>query len=308
MAADAAVSPARVPNEVQPQAPESTTVNDAKFFKDLTRLRELRSFLIQEAVRLGNPGALDFGELNVLQCAPHGRAPTKREWSSLESRSQVLFGCITEPVRRRFLFGQIPMWVVVLPLVLMLGAMLALMTAVLVAARVFGGSEWHFYELAKFTLPIYMIWLMLLGALGSMAFVGMNALSVQQDITFDVTNRKLMVLRITLGALFGVILTLPFGFDSFTEFIGRTLFHGTIVGDPARQTTVWTQATYLLLPFILGFSTPLVITVLNRLVDSVQAFFGRASVSEPIERKSGQPEPQIEPAAQPFPANALSKT
>jgi hypothetical protein len=31
----------------------------------------------------------------------------------------------------------------------------------------------------------------------------------------------------------------------------------------------------LLLPFIVGFSTSLVVVIMNRLVDGVQAFFGR---------------------------------
>src|SRR5215510_4179294 len=67
-------------------------------------------------------------------------------------------------------------------------------------------------------LPFYLSWLMSIGAIGSVAFIGMNALSVQQDITFDLTNTRLMLLRITLGALFGLVLTLPFGFDSFVQF------------------------------------------------------------------------------------------
>ena len=32
-------------------------------------------------------------------------------------------------------------------------------------------------------LPFYLVWLMSLGASGSIAFIGMNALSVQQDVT-----------------------------------------------------------------------------------------------------------------------------
>jgi hypothetical protein len=55
-----------------------------------------------------------------------------------------------------------------------------------------------------------------MGAIGSVAFIGMNALSVQQDVTFDLNNDRLMVLRIVLGALFGIVLTLPFGFTQFS--------------------------------------------------------------------------------------------
>jgi hypothetical protein len=38
-------------------------------------------------------------------------------------------------------------------------------------------------------------------------------------------------------------------------------------------------AIFLLLPFVLGFSTSLVIMILNRLVGGVQAFFGKTEMS-----------------------------
>jgi uncharacterized BrkB/YihY/UPF0761 family membrane protein len=108
----------------------------------------------------------------------------------------------------------------------------------------------------------------------------MNALSVQHDITFDITNRRLMLLRITLGALFGLVLTLPFGFVGFMQFIINSLGQSLPAEIPA-PTTFWAKATLLLLPFVLGFSTTLVITIMNRLVESVQAFFGKTGASEP---------------------------
>ena len=47
----------------------------------------------------------------------------------------------------------------------------------------------------------------------------------------------------------------------------------TVVSTEATPLT--TQAMLLLLPFVLGFSTTLVIMVLNQLVEGVQAIFGR---------------------------------
>jgi hypothetical protein len=46
-------------------------------------------------------------------------------------------------------------------------------------------------------LPFYLLWLMSLGATGAVAFIGTNVLSVQEDATFDLTNTRLMALRIT---------------------------------------------------------------------------------------------------------------
>jgi hypothetical protein len=250
----------------------AVSVNDEHFIRDLKRLKELRSFLIQEAINVnpGDSGVLSFGRLNLLQHSDKGRAPTQEEWSAVEFHTQTLFRQLTEPLRRRFILGEIPSWVSILPILLALAALAALVGAVL------------FHHMgARVSLPFYLVWLMCLGAIGSVAFIGMNALSLQQDITFDLTNRRLMVLRIALGALFGLVLTLPFGFQGFVEFIAgisRTA-PGSDSALPQEKITVTTQALLLLLPFILGFSTSLVIMILNRLVDAVQSFFGKSGAS-----------------------------
>jgi hypothetical protein len=164
----------------------------------------------------------------------------------------------------------------VLPLAFAAVALLALIGAV-----VYPGLKGYDPDhLGKDVLPFYLFWLISLGAIGSVAFIGMNALSVQQDITFDLGNKRLMLLRIVLGAMFGLVLSLPFGFQSFIDFVGSIFLVGAHRAAPSGLPTVTKQAILLLLPFILGFSTSLVITILNRLVDAVQAFFGGSSTNK----------------------------
>jgi hypothetical protein len=204
-----------------------------------------------------------------LQYSPEGRPPTQEEWAEVELHTQTLFRLLNDPLRKRFMLGQIPMWMATLALILAVIAVAALIGSA-VTFHLTSGSA----TVGIDTLPCYLIWLTSLGALGSVAYIGMNALSVQEDITFDPTNRRLMVLRITLGALFGLVLTLPFGFAQFIEFI-RFILNGPPEGG-ADSGKLTVQAALLLLPFILGFSTSLVIMILNRLVDAVQAFFGKS--------------------------------
>jgi hypothetical protein len=52
----------------------------------------------------------------------------------------------------------------------------------------------------------------------------------------------------------------------------RNIVAGKLDGDVQLSS----QAIMLLLPFVLGFSTSLVIMILNRLLDAVQAFFGKS--------------------------------
>ncbi len=278
-----------------PVAPvNGNKINDQCFINDLQRLKDLRTFLIQEAICIGPEPAgaatLSFGKLDGLQFDLNGRPPTAEEWTQVENHSQALFRALNEPVRRRFMLGEIPSFATKLPLYLAFVALFAL-----IGAAILPEALEHLYNVPSHAtaLPFYMIWLMSLGAIGSVAFIGMNALSVQQDITFDLTNHRLMFLRIALGSLFGLVLTLPFGFAEFTHFLEDITQRGKPIamGSPS-------QAVLLLLPFLLGFSTSLVILILNRMVDGVQSFFGKIGTGE---RGTGSSQP-TGPSGRPGPA------
>ena len=279
---------------------DADLINDYPFMRDLKRLKELRSFLIQEAIGVSpqDTKPLSFGKLNSLRYDVTGRAPTQEEWAEVESQTQTLFRLLTDPLRRKFILGEIPSWIWGLPIALALIALAALIAAIVVQDTGLFGIK----SIGASTLPFYLVWLMSLGAIGSVAFIGMNALSVQQDITFDLSNRRLMILRIVLGALFGLVLTLPFGFEEFMKFVVGINRGGLVGGQevPAQKISgVTTQAMLLLLPFILGFSTSLVIMILNRLVDAVQAFFGRTGATERSQTIAPptQPPPQTKTAS-----------
>lgn len=265
----------------------STAISDARFIKDLDRLKDLRSFLLQEAITPKESAALSLGDLNLLQLnVVNGRAPTLEEWSELETRTQTLFGLLDDPQRRRFLVGEIPQWVSKLPIWLALLAIIALTAAIVVPWQ-----DVHWLQTINSgarILPFYLIWLLSLGAVGSIAFIGMNALSVQHDVTFDLGNRTLLLLRIALGALFGLVLTLPFGFTGFADFAHDIVMYDPANSSPARlASNLLSRATLLLLPFILGFSTSLVIVILNKLMDGAQALFGGNGKREGQESSTG---------------------
>ena len=256
----------------------SVCICDEKFLNDLGRLKRLRDFFLQEAIEIPPEEScfLSFGELNLLRPGPNGRRPTEAEWTDLEDRTQVLFGRLTYSLRHRFLLGEIPSWITTLSMAMALLALLALMGAIFIPFE----FQMETMRARVLALPFYLVWLMSLGAIGSIAFVGMNALSVQQDVTFDLGNHRLMALRISLGALFGLVLALPFGFNDFIQFLSGIIQGKQETTAGASDSHVLTiRALMLLLPFVLGFSTPLVIMILNRLIDSIQAFFGRTSAN-----------------------------
>jgi hypothetical protein len=300
-------------SEETSQSNTSTWITDRRFMGELDRLKALRNFVIQEGIALDpdQPNVLGFGDLNMLQATGvlfrlRGRAATRGEWDQLEHQTEAIYRLMDEKRRRKFTLGTVPWWIAWTPAI---GAILAatLLVMAIIAVGFSIQTDDARAAIAAIALLCYSAWLMVLGAVGSAAFIGMNVLSVQEDVTFDLTNRRLMVMRIVLGALFALILTLPFGFAGFVEFCKEITKFGSAGDAVAPDTNVLSkQAVLLLLPFILGFSTSLVIMILNQLIEGVQAFFGRkspdrqASTAAQAAGFAPPPSPTATPTSAPF--------
>jgi hypothetical protein len=243
--------------------PDPNAIGDLRFTQQVATLIALKAFLLNEGIRIRAEDAelFSFGTLNQLRYSDGARLPTLDEWGMVDERLQKLLGYLDDDLRRRFQLRQTANLIAVVPVLLMIIALLSLLSGTLTTDR-------------NLLLALYFLWTALLGALGSIAFHSMNALSIQTDATFDLTNHSLLAVRIVLGSLFGVVLSIPFGFDSFVTFC-ETIGRGAAQAGQNTWVSYGIQATLLLLPFILGFSTSLVILILNRLVESVSVFFGQ---------------------------------
>ena len=76
-------------------------IADYEFIRNLQRLRQLRSFFVQEAVPAAQDGsdALSLGELNLLRFGESGRVPTPEEWSRVEPKLARAHTCRTSCMR-----------------------------------------------------------------------------------------------------------------------------------------------------------------------------------------------------------------
>jgi hypothetical protein len=243
------------------------TVSDVEFSRLLEQLRSIRQFLWQQSVPIES--IKSFGTLNNLAYHPGGRLPSDKEWLLLEQQAQAVFSVMTPALRSKFL-GTIPRWLGTLALYLMIVSLATIVGGLFILRD----DNW-----SDLTILSYVIYVISLGATGSIAFIAMNALAVQNDITFDLLEERLLMLRIVLGSLFAVIFSLPFGYPHFVGFL-RALITAETAPATANPTTgeaselLTTSAMLLVLPFLLGFSTTLVILIFNRLVGAVQSFFG----------------------------------
>jgi hypothetical protein len=261
-----------------PDEPEPTRVIiDDEYHRQLSLLRRTRYFLIAEGVpstttNAGSGSPFSLGRLNLIRAPTprillplRGRPPTLEDWELLEAKQDALQRFFNTELQHRFRLQTTQQIITGAPILLLLVALFALALAVFALNFLpstppdgtEAGSGWRFVA--------YLVWTSCLGGLGAIGFLAVNSLAIQDDATFDISNESLVVMRIVLGALFGCIVSLPFCFPYFKEFTGWVLNGGDL--DAGR-------GVFLLVPFLLGFSTTLVMTILNRMIGGIETMFG----------------------------------
>jgi TRAP-type C4-dicarboxylate transport system permease small subunit len=121
------------------------------------------------------------------------------------------------------------------------------------------------------------VWTVAQGGLGACAFLGTRiatrrsekfAVDTLVDVT-DVTDESILRIRIVLGCLFGSLIGVPIGSLAFDK-MGNAIYDSTLSLSPSDMALI-------VLPFMVGFSTNLVLAILERFVDSIKTFFGMSA-------------------------------
>jgi hypothetical protein len=253
-------------------------LTDRRFVTHLKFLMIMQRVIVGHNLKLADEDKdhLYLGHLHMLHLAPRKnrrnkkncRPPTVEEWAEVERKIIILEKYLTPNlltyVEINHLSGKILEKVAL--------CLLSISILVLVAALLL--DSWY----VPLLLACFTVWSATTGALGSTAFLYVNALSIQVDPKVDLTSRTLVTMRLILGALFAVILTVPFGYESFYKFGHNLLIENMEIKDNF----------FLLLPFTLGFSTPLALSILGRLIQSVRTFFGLAEERDGLSSTSRQ--------------------
>ncbi|MGO6784019.1 hypothetical protein ACC718_32830 [Rhizobium ruizarguesonis] len=276
-------------------------ISDETFFVHVSRLKALRTFLSQSAVpyRPSTSEHLTIGKIYELQYDKNGRAPRASEWDYVDSQIQEIYTILNVSQRKAFMATETPWLVPILALVLLILGLTDLL--ILVAINTLGWNN-------PLIFGGYVLFSTSLGALGALGSLSLNAILVPQtDIQFDTTNKRLVATRIIAGALFGCILSLPFGYGSFRFFI---ISYNTFTGSGTQQQTPLTfaQGLLLLLPFVFGYSTSAILLVLQKFSEGLERFFGQSGRS-PLEVRPAPADQNGEPppAAKSGPAPAKGR-
>jgi hypothetical protein len=266
--------------------------NDREYMRQLLIVRKIKDLLVSEAVNLEEQDRflVRLGVLNSLRYRRNGHTPPTEAWDELDARLQGLTRYLkddTGELKRKLQVRLAPGFLYWLPLAM--GLLAAFCLCLAVAPPAYSLLPNVFAKLPATSPPpeviqqiwrfaAFMAWLIALGSLGSVAFLYVNVLSIETDKSVDVTSASFLSMRIILGALFGLVIGLPIGYPYFVSFclqIHDVASAAAGAGAVVAATKIeWSSGLALLLPFLLGFSTPLVLNVLNRCVDGVQTVFG----------------------------------
>lgn len=264
-----------------------TVIRNRRFVEQVDEATKLKQFLFQEKVVLSNEqlGRIDLGDLNNVAYKDNGREPTLTEWKELDEKYSALISCLDLPLRRKirikelgFFFGQLP--IILLATCALLTIVYLVFSRIVNADTFFGNLVW---------VVVLMGWTIAQGALGACAFLGTSVIATRAvEVTstrpsdarveprasttsdeIDVTDLNVLKIRVVSGALFAFLIGFLFSAQALTA-IWKQLY------DDSPNLT-FTQVAVVFLPFIVGFSTSFVLSVLNRIITSLQILLGMTS-------------------------------
>jgi hypothetical protein len=250
-------------------------ISDRRFAAQLESIQRLKQFLFDEKVLFhpDNLENIDLGSLNKLKYDAGGRLPTEAEWKALDQKLASLAPLLTPALRRKLRIRELHFFFKTIPIVFIATTIVA--TFVLLLLMTVGSEERRsYFFLAPYMLAL-LIWTLAQGALGACAFLSVSATVDTAKETsasnalypaIDVTDDNNLSIRIILGALFALLVALPIAGRSVL-----VLFNAFTEEHPLPTAEDWIS---VLVPFLFGFSTTLVLAIFNRIIAGVSSLFG----------------------------------
>lgn len=260
---------------IAPRAPDTNSICDKRFAEQLREVQNLKQFLFEQKVKFDPTelGSIDLGPLNNLQFATTGRVPSLDEWKLLDQKISVLASYLSDDLRQKIRVRELSVFFDILPVVFLLATLGTVLYRFLYGA--FFAKDTLLFNFSY--LLSLIVWTVAQGGLGACAFLGTRiatrrsekvAVDTLVDVT-DVTDESILRIRIVLGCLFGSLIGVPIGSLAFDK-MGNAIYDSTLSLSPSDMALI-------VLPFMVGFSTNLVLAILERFVDSIKTFFGMSA-------------------------------
>jgi hypothetical protein len=246
------------------------TISDRLFIRQLDHTRGLVAFLIERQALPRNADVLPcLAALGSMRYSHAGRAASEEEWQKLCTMSQGLSELPLETTTA-FNISRLRTFFSLLPLIFLIMGIVALETTYLQGFAVEGSGWYYFIGLAA-----VLSWTCALGGLGTSAFFGTSLLAQLASTAGndeakikEITDHSYLQTRLMIGILFAFVLGLPFGHLSLDT--ASHVLYNDVIWDAGLATTVM----HILAPFLLGFSTSLVLAILERLIEGFKTILG----------------------------------
>jgi hypothetical protein len=257
-------------------------ISDRLFVRQLGYTRSLVTFLIRRQALTEKPPDLlaNLAALGRMRYSPRGRAASEEEWRKLYAISHGLTSELPLEIATAFSIWRLRTFFGLFPLIFLIMGIAALEATYLEGYAVGG---WYYF----IGLAAVLSWTCALGGLGTSAFFGTSLLAQLASATGndqakfkEITDDTYLRTRLMIGILFAFVLGLPFGHLSL-DTASASLFK-----DVVWNAELFTTILHILAPFLLGFSTALVLSILERLIEGIKTTFG---VGQPIQQLPSGP-------------------
>jgi hypothetical protein len=264
--------------EAQPEKQlRPAKISDRLFVRQLGYTRSLVTFLIRrQALPEKPPDVLaNLAALGSMRYSPRGRAVSEEEWRKLYAISHGLASELPLEIATAFSIWRLRTFFGLFPFIFLIMGIAALEATYLEGYAVGG---WYYF----IGLAAVLSWTCALGGLGTSAFFGTSLLAQLASATGndqaklkEITDDTYLQTRLMIGILFAFVLGLPFGHLSLVT-ASTSLFKDVVWNDE-----LFTTMLHILAPFLLGFSTALVLSILERLIEGIKTTLG---VGQPIQQ------------------------
>ena len=254
-------------------------ISDRLFIQQLDYTRSLVTFLIRRQALPGKPPDIlaNLAALGSLRYSSAGRAASEEEWQKLYAVSHELASQLPLDIATAFSIWRLRTFFGIFPLIFLMMGIISLEATYLKGYAVEGSGWFYFIGLAA-----VLSWTCALGGLGTSAFFGTSLLAQLASATAndqaklrEITDYNYLQTRLMIGILFAFVLGLPFGHLSL--YAASESLYNDVTWNGELVTTIM----HILAPFLLGFSTALVLAILERLIEGIKTTLG---VGQPIQQ------------------------
>lgn len=259
----------------------SPHIRDARFYHQLTQVRKLKCFLFEEKIKINKDQlqTIDLGELNNFIYDKNGRVPSQLEWRLLDEKLSAITLLLNDDLKTRIrisdlgiFFGQMPLLFLGFTTISTIGyGMLEYVGG--------GGGEGRSDSITYIFLYLVtaMTWTLSQGGLGACAYLATRVAMKTNEVaidTPDLTDRNVLRTRLILGPLFAFLIGTPVSILALDRILkGLALFEHSETASPLSAS----DFAIILIPFLLGFSTSLVLAIFDRTIIGIRTIFGLSS-------------------------------